>query len=231
MQIKFASHRTTHNLFIYIALLALSLFLIIKPVTLFSGITLSLATVTMLIIICMYGLKLSILAAIIVYGLALYAGTINYEMALIHFVAITFISLRMRKNPNSLIHHTMLFWLLIGGPVLFLLLKSSGASIDHFVTFSVLREITTALLSSLIVDILFLYDPFKRKNVAAENTPIGFRFSHIMLHLTLVAISTPYFIYVGITSFNSSKDIVHIAEKKICLSASDNRKLSLFSNR
>ncbi|MDQ2087458.1 EAL domain-containing protein [Herbivorax sp. ANBcel31] len=93
-------------------------------------------------------------------------------------------------------------------------MKASSPPIEHFVVFNVLKEITTALLSCLLVDILFSYDPIKIKENRIKDTSMGFRFSNIMLHSTLAAISIPYFIYVGIMGVSNIKDIVNLADNK-----------------
>ncbi|TYQ15587.1 UNVERIFIED_CONTAM: diguanylate cyclase (GGDEF)-like protein [Acetivibrio alkalicellulosi] len=208
MPIKNFIPKWAMRFFIYIALVALSLFLLTQPIILFAGISLSLATISLLVIICLYRIRETILAAFVIYGCAVLMSAINLQMGVIYILAVAFISYRMKNNPNGLIQNTLLFWLLIGGPLMAITFTIANGEMAQISIFIILKEIITALISSLFVDILFTYGPLKQMGGSKK----GFRFNCIMIHTTLVAITIPYLIYMSFNGYKNTLGIIDLAD-------------------
>ncbi|KNY26168.1 diguanylate cyclase [Pseudobacteroides cellulosolvens ATCC 35603 = DSM 2933] len=171
----------------------------------------SIASVSLLIVVCLYGLKESAIAAIFVYGTSVVLGVTEQQSAVVSIAAITFIAWRMRIRHDGLITSTLLFWLLAGGPIMALLATITYGNINQIVVFHIQKEITIALLSCLLVDVLFTYSPLKRLG-ADGKVSIGFHFNRIMINTSLSAITIPYLLYMSIAGYNSTKrmeDLVH----------------------
>ncbi|MDQ2087483.1 EAL domain-containing protein [Herbivorax sp. ANBcel31] len=215
MPIKNALCKSAKSHLIYMALGVISLILLLNPVVLHAGISFSLATVTMLVIVCIYSLKRVILTAIIVYGIAVLFSPMTLPIALIYAMAIIFISLKRRKSPNKFIHHMLLFWLLAGGPLMFLFFSITNEVIDQSTVFYVLKEITVALVSSLLVDILFTYTSLKKISNNSKGTSNSLRFSSIMIHTTLAAVTIPYLIFVILVGYNNVKNVTAVTDNAL----------------
>ncbi|HEY9063259.1 MAG TPA: EAL domain-containing protein [Pseudobacteroides sp.] len=207
MPIKATVFRFQTNALIFLALAALSLIFQLQPIVLFPGMVLSLSSLTLLFTVCLYGFKGSVSASFFAYGAAAVLGAIDLQSAVIHIVAIAFIAWRMKTKPDRLITHTLMFWLLAGGPLMALSATITNGSIGLIGVFHIQKEITIALISSLIVDIIFTYIPLKRIGYG-RNLQKGFHFNRIMVHTTLAAITIPYLLYVGVAGYNSTKRIV-----------------------
>lgn len=211
MPIKTNVFRFPTSTFTFLALAALSLVFQLQPIVLFPGIVLSLSSLTLLFTVSLYGLKGSVSASFFVYGGAAVLGATDLQSAVIHIAAITFIAWRMNTKPDRLIAHTLMFWLLTGGPLMAVSAAITTGSIDQIQIFQIHKEITIALISSLIVDILFTYSPLKRIGNGQHKQP-GFYFTRIMVHTTLVAITIPYLFYVGVAGYNGTKRIVSVVD-------------------
>ncbi len=211
MPIKTIMHRSPTSILIFLPLAALSLFFLLKPIVIFPGMEFSIPSVTLLMIVCLYGLKESFITAIFVYGTAVILGRTDLQSAVVYIAAIAFIAWRVRIKHNGLITSTMLFWLLIGGPIMAVLATIVNGNINQIMVFQIQNEVTIALLSSLLVDVLFTYTPLNRLGTD-KHVPIGFHFNRIMIHTSLAAITIPYLLYMGIAGYNSTKrmeDSVH----------------------
>lgn len=183
----------------------------------------------MLIILLIYGLAWGLPAAICVYGSLALLGATTWILILPQIAFIAATGLLLRKFPDKLIMITSFYWLLAGIPSTYLLYAKETDYLDSLGYLFGLNGALNALISALAADMILSYTPIRRW-LAPDRGQSGYAFNRIVLHLTLVATTVPFVIFILINGYQERSAALDRARNNLDMLASVvNRNLSAWT--
>ncbi len=184
----------------FFLLLIISLVLEYNPIPWFYGYQIGLGAVFLIIVLLVYGLAGGLAAAAVVYGSLVLIDSMSWLQALTQAAYFVVIGLLLRKFPDKVILLTFVYWILAGCPIVYFVYAHETGFMDDLGYLYCLNVGLGSFLSALAADIILSHTPIRRW-LAARGERTGYAFSRIVLHLTLVATSLPFVIYVLISGY------------------------------
>lgn len=200
--------QSKHHVYLFFSLLLLSIFASVHPIPWFFGVNLFITPLFLLVMLVLFGTTRALVASVIVYGISLWLGKIDLHLAIIHIGAIAFVGWRLRRNPQGLIVHNIIYWFIIGSPLLAIYFMIFNGNLDNIAIMLMQKEIASSLIYSLIADILISYGYLSRITQTNENFGKGYFFNRMMIHSTLAALIIPYMVYMTASGYKEELNLV-----------------------
>lgn len=196
---------TVGNLILLLILLVATFVSKIVSIPFMLGVSFSISSIFLLIILRLYGFRIAFLTAVLVHSLSVaVAGFLFYDIVfLLEIISVSLLAIVLRRG--NLVIWDLLFWLLIGAPISMFLHHIQFAEIaESVLNFKITIEVLNGLVNALIADLLLAYVPFHmlmKKRKDKKNN--GFHFYQILFHLSIVAIVFPFLINTGINHWDT----------------------------
>lgn len=214
----------------YVMLLIISLLSEYNPLSWFYGYQIGLGTMFLLIVLLVYGLAGGLAAILIVYGSLALLDATTLLQALTQLAYFTVTGLLLRRFPDKVILLTSLYWLLAGFPSAFFIYAHETGFRDHLGHLFSLNAALVALVSALAADMIVSHTPIRSWLASSSERP-GYAFNRIVLHLTLVATSLPFFIFILIRGCQEENKVLDQAIENLDTQVSVvNRDLSAWTD-
>ncbi|MBO9599497.1 MAG: hypothetical protein J7559_16945, partial [Cohnella sp.] len=184
----------------YSLLLFVSFLLEYNPIHWFYGYQIGLGAVFLIIVLLVYGLAGGLTAAAIVYGSLVLLDSVSWLQALSQAAYFVAVGLLLRKFPDKVIMLTFIYWILAGFPATYYAYARETGFKDDLGYLFGLNAALGAFISALAADMILSHTPIRRW-LASRGERTGYAFNRIVLHLTLVATSLPFFIYILISGY------------------------------
>ncbi|WP_449621248.1 EAL domain-containing protein [Robertmurraya sp. Marseille-Q9965] len=173
--------------------------------TILYGITFTFSSIFLFLILRIFGLPAAILTGLLaLFFVPWEINNLAYGSILVLEVA--FVGLFFLKGKRAKMFYVdALFWLLIGGFLLFYLNKETLESYGLF--FHICKGIINGAFNALIADMLLAYFPFYKllKNNRVNKNHVSIH--QFLSHITLFSILVPFFINVVTNTFNTYESI------------------------
>lgn len=211
----------------FAALAALALVLEANELHLIFGISLVFTNVVLLMLIRCYGLYLGLPVAVSVYGISIWGMDAPY-FRLVFLLELIAVGLLLRRSKkDAMLRADSLFWLCIGGPLIFAVYFIKEHSISVECWLMILVSATNGLVNVLFADILRRYLPAVpiKKGFTIRETPPTF--SKILFQIISVCIVLPVLFYAVNSSRTSEKYVSSYADQ---LASNTARHLSMDIN-
>lgn len=185
-----------------------------NPIQWFYGYRIGLGAVFLIIVLLIYGLAGGLTAAAIVYGSLVLLDSISWLQALTQAAYFVVVGFMLRRFPDKVIMLTFLYWILAGCPIAYYVyMHETGFNDDLGYLFS-LNAALGAFISALAADIILSHTPIRRW-LADRGERTGYAFNRIVLHLTLVATSLPFFIFILISGYQERAEVLDQATNNL----------------
>ncbi|MFC5467262.1 EAL domain-containing protein [Cohnella suwonensis] len=203
----------------YLLLVLLSFVSEYNAVPWFYGYQIGFGSVFLLVVLLIYGLAWGLPAAVCIYGSLALLGETTWIQTLpqLAFIAVT--GLLLRKFPDKLILIACFYWLLAGLPLDYLLYVHETDYQDGLGYLFGLNGALNSLISALAADMILSYSPIRRW-LAPGRARSGYAFNRIVLHLTLVATTVPFFIFILINGYQAKDAVMDRARNNLDTQAS-----------
>lgn len=182
---------------IFILLVFLSFILVQLEIPITLGITINFASITLLIITVLYGLRYALPTIILINFIIIIFSHIPI-LSIFQIIEVLVIgSIISKWRFINVFVGNLLFWLIVG-PVLFLIcdyFSFYGLTSDTLLFYLIIL-ITNGLLNSLIADILVTYIPFNKWLKQNPEYVYTVNTYQILFHLVTVAVAIPFLISV-----------------------------------
>lgn len=181
----------------------------LHPLQLIYGIAFTFTNILLLVLVQLFGLRLGLSAATVVYGAAVLMGH-QPAYLMIFLLEMVWIGLMRRRRSGSLLRPDALYWVIVGAPLTFVMCYFSGPF--SFTEFFLLLAITASngLFNTLFAEILVYYLPLRRWLQMGGDKPFSITFRHVLFHLTVMIVALPFLmnlIIEGRNSYDSSTRI------------------------
>ena len=188
------------------------------------GITFNFASIFILLMISLFTRRLAFPTVVGIYMITALFTEFPMWTTIIPILEILFISwLRQSKLKMNLFIYDLLFWIIIGGPIGFIIFShfTSSQLIDVTIPFLLIFYITNGLFNALIADILLTYVPFQR--LLNPNRPQEFLVNlyQIVFHIVTIAVTLPFLMNVFLNSLNAY-DAAQTTSKQLANNSANN---------
>ena len=198
----------------FLFLLIVSFLLEYNPIHWFYGFQIGLGAVFLIIILLLYGIAGGLIAAAVVFGSLVWLDSITWLQALTQAAYFVVVGLLLRKFPDKVILLTFVYWIAVGCPsAYYAYTYETGFSDDLGYLYS-LNVALGSFLSALAADIILSHTPIRRL-LSARRERTGYAFHRIVLHLTLVATSLPFVMYILISGYNQRTEVLEQATNNL----------------
>ncbi|WP_027085762.1 putative bifunctional diguanylate cyclase/phosphodiesterase [Cohnella panacarvi] len=191
----------------FLLLLIVSFLLEYNPIQWFYGYQLGLGTAFLIIALLLFGITGGLTAAAIVYGSLVLLESISWLQALTQAAYFVAVGLLLRRFPDKVIMLTFLYWILAGCPASYYVYRYETGFGDDLGYLYCLNVALGSILSALAADIILSHTPIRRW-LGASGERNGYAFHRIVLHLTLVATSLPFVIYILVSGYQHRADVL-----------------------
>ncbi|MGG0718251.1 EAL domain-containing protein [Robertmurraya massiliosenegalensis] len=173
--------------------------------TLVFGITFTFSSLFLFLVFRIYGLSLAVvtgLAALLFVPRELHL----LGLSAIPIIEVLFVGLFFLKGRKAKMFYVdALFWLVIGGFLLFFLNRNSLT--DYALYFTISKDIVNGLLNVLLADMLLAYFPFYRLLKSNRLNKNHVSIHQFLSHITLFSILVPFYINVISNTFNTYESL------------------------
>ncbi|SDD49995.1 diguanylate cyclase (GGDEF) domain-containing protein [Paenibacillus sp. UNCCL117] len=178
---------------------------VLHDLQLFFGITILFSNIFLLPLVRLFGIKIGLPAAALVYGVAIVQFH-SPAYIVIFLLEVIWIGLWQLRKPSFMLGLDLLFWVGIGTPITLAACYMTGTfSATEFI---LLLTVTAGngLFNTLIADMLVDYLPLGRWLGMAHGKLRSIPFRRVMFHLSITTVSLPFLMNI-LTSGWSSYDV------------------------
>ncbi|WP_099352883.1 putative bifunctional diguanylate cyclase/phosphodiesterase [Fredinandcohnia onubensis] len=185
--------------------------------TLLYGITFTFASISMFLILRIFGYTAAIVTGLIAIFFAIFFSNSPYY-AIIMLVEIVFVgAFFLRGRKAKMFFVDFFFWILIGIVLLFMFCRESLSGSALY--FQICKDVANGLFNVLVADMLLAYFPFykfvKNNRISKNNVSVH----QFLSQITILTILVPFFISVITNTLNTfeviKKDLVQISETRV----------------
>ncbi|MCK0469956.1 bifunctional diguanylate cyclase/phosphodiesterase [Halalkalibacter sp. APA_J-10(15)] len=169
------------------------------------GVSISLASVGLFLILRLYGVQKAIISAVIIHLLfvLLFQTPVFDIVFILEIICVSALATFMKRG--NLVFWDLIFWIFVGGPLSILIYHLMYVQhIENVFYFQAMINVTNGLLNALLADILLAYIPFHKWMTNRRDQRSGEMYIHqILFHFSIAMIIVPFLLIVGITNLHS----------------------------
>lgn len=185
--------------------------------TLLYGISFTFASISMFLILRIFGYTTAIVTGLITFFIALFFSNSPYY-AIIMLLEVVFVgAFFLRGRKAKMFFVDFFFWIFIGIALLFLFCRESLSGSALY--FQICKDVANGLFNVLVADMLLAYFPFykfvKNNRISKNNVSVH----QFLSQITILTILVPFFISVFTNTMNTfeviKKDLVQNSETRV----------------
>ncbi|WP_416150600.1 putative bifunctional diguanylate cyclase/phosphodiesterase [Salipaludibacillus sp. HK11] len=199
---KYSSFGLYKSIYILLLFSILTLVARINPIEVPPGITITLTSIFLLVILRLFSLKAAAYTFVIVHVISFIFFNLS-PWNLIPLLELIFIAIVFKYRPKSnIVFWGALFWLIIGAPLSAWIHSSIfGLNNDTLFIFETIKVAINGVLNILVFDIIISYIPFHRY-LTTNKKQQTIQLKKIMFHLSFVAMIVPFILYIIVNTAN-----------------------------
>lgn len=208
----------------FLILITLAAILLIIESGFIFGITFNFTSIILLLMISLFTRRLALPTVVGIYIITTLFTELPMWTTIIPILEILFVSyIRHFKLKMNLFIYDLLFWIIIGGPIGFIIFShfTSSQLIDVTLPFLIIFYITNGLFNALVADILLTYVPFQRLLNPDRPQEYLVNLYQIVFHIVTIAVTLPFLMNVFLNSWNAY-DAVQTTSKQLANNSANN---------
>lgn len=198
------SHQVV-NILMFILIALLALFFRINNLDLIMGITFNFYSLCLILLIKLYGFRLTMLVAVPIQILSIIFLD-NPYWNIVSILEILVLSAASNYRPRvNIIIWDCLFWVLIGAPLsLFLFKTDMSDSITYIEIIQICQYVFNALINVFLADFILNYVPFDNfRSAKIYRTSYMINFNRALFHLSVFITILPFVMSITINNYNN----------------------------